>query len=234
MADNSYSTPQYIPPEIFVMRKRSASNRRGFTLVETVVTVGIVAALAAVVYPTVVKQFDSADPTRVAEDLNNLRTAVETFGVNVRPNQPRDIEDLANRLRTVDPDSSARGSNYTSTDSSNWRGPYISLSLPATLTGLDTAITTGFGAPILNRLQPFDADVANDTVTIANIAAADFIAARLLNLSGSAFNAINLLIDGPTEASAATRRANGRFRCPAGGTDTQVCASAFYLLDPIR
>jgi prepilin-type N-terminal cleavage/methylation domain-containing protein len=216
------------------MRKGSASKRSGFTLVETVVTVGIVAALAAVVYPTVVKQFDSADPTRVAEDLNNLRTGVEMFGVNVRPNQPRDVEDLTNRIRTIDPDSSARGANYTTSDSSNWRGPYIGISLSAALTGLDTAITTGFGAPILNRLQPFDADVANDTVTLANIATAEFIAARILNLSGSAFNAINLLIDGPTEATAATRRAGGRFRCPAGGTDTQTCASAFYLLDPIR
>ena len=46
------------------MRTGFTRSKRGFTLVETVVTVGIVAALAAVVYPTVVKQFDAADPTR--------------------------------------------------------------------------------------------------------------------------------------------------------------------------
>jgi prepilin-type N-terminal cleavage/methylation domain-containing protein len=70
------------------MRKAPQNRRRGFTLVETVVTVGIVAALAAVVYPTVVKQFDSADPAKTAEDLNNITTAIEVFGVNVRPQQP--------------------------------------------------------------------------------------------------------------------------------------------------
>src|SRR6266567_101923 len=79
------------------MRKAEEMKRRGFTLVETVVTVGIIAALAAVVYPTVVKQFDSADPTRAAEDLGNIRTAEETFGVNVRPELPGDLEDLINR-----------------------------------------------------------------------------------------------------------------------------------------
>ena len=215
------------------MRKGSVSRKRGFTLVETVVTVGIVAALAAVVYPTIVKQFDAADPTRVAEDLNNIRTGIETFGVNVRPNQPKDIEDLANVLRTVAPDSTARGALYTTSDSSNWLGPYISISVPPTLAANDTAITTGYGAPILNRLKLYDADVANDTIASPGTGA-EFIAARILNLSGAAFNAVNLLIDGPTEATAATRRANGRFRCPAAGTDTDPCPNAYFLLDPIR
>jgi prepilin-type N-terminal cleavage/methylation domain-containing protein len=79
------------------MRFGLSNRKRGFTLVETVVSVGIVAALAAVVYPAVVKQFDSADPTRMAEDLGSLSTAIETFGVNVRPQQPDDIEDLVLR-----------------------------------------------------------------------------------------------------------------------------------------
>lgn len=215
------------------MRKGTMSRKRGFTLVETVVTVGIVAALAAVVYPTVVKQFDSADPTRVAEDLNNVRTGVGTFGVNVRPNQPKDIEDLANQLRTIGPDSTARGALYTASDSANWRGPYIAISVPEALAANDTAITTGFGAPILNRLKLYDADVANDTVASPGTGA-EFIAARILNLSGAAFNAVNLLIDGPTEASATTRRANGRFRCPAGGSDATACPNAYYLIDPVR
>src|SRR5438552_7816525 len=85
------------------MRTAERSKKRGFTLVETVVTVGIIAALAAVVYPTVVKQFDSADPTRVAEDLGNVRTGIETFSINVRPLQPKDVEDLANLITNAAP-----------------------------------------------------------------------------------------------------------------------------------
>src|SRR5437588_2576445 len=78
------------------MRTGQRKSKRGFTLVETVVTVGIIGALAAVVYPTVVKQFDSADPTRAAEDLGNIRTGIEAFGINVTPHQPLYLTDLAN------------------------------------------------------------------------------------------------------------------------------------------
>src|SRR4051794_14802002 len=113
------------------MFKGTGIGKRGFTLVETVVTVGIIAALAAVVYPTVVRQFDTADPTRAAEDLNNVRTGIEAFGINVRPNQPKDIEDLANLITNAAPDSTARGALYSTADINNWKGPYIALSLPS-------------------------------------------------------------------------------------------------------
>ena len=213
-------------------------NKRGFTLVETVVTVGIIAALAAVVYPTVVRQFDTADPTRAAEDLNNVRTGLEAFGINVRPNQPKDIEDLANPLTIAAPDSTLRGALYTTTDLSNWRGPYIALSLPATMASNDTAITTGFGAAVINRLGLFDTGIANggDTVATPNAANAEFIAVRLKGLSGAAFNAINELIDGPLEVTPIVRRHAGRFRCPgaAAPLDTDPCVDAYYLATPSR
>jgi prepilin-type N-terminal cleavage/methylation domain-containing protein len=217
---------------------RTGRKKRGFTLVETVVTIGIIAALAAVVYPTVVRQFDSADPTRATEDLNNVRTAIEVFGVNVRPLQPKDIEDLANLITNAAPDSSARGALYVATDIANWNGPYIALSLPATMAANDTAITTGFGAAILNRLGLFDIGLANggDTVATTNVVNAEFIAVRLKGLSGAAFNSINALIDGPTEATATVRRHVGRFRCPgaAAPLDADPCADAYYLASPIR
>jgi len=214
------------------------TNRVGFTLVETVVTVGIIAALAAVVYPTVVRQFDNADPTRAAEDLGNVRTGIEAFGINVRPNQPKDIEDLANQITIAAPDSSARGALYTTSDVNNWHGPYIALSLPVTMAANDTAITTGFGAAVVNRLGLYDIGPANggDTVSTPNAANAEFIAVRLKGLSGAAFNAINELVDGPTESTAIVRRHAGRFRCPgaAAPLDTDLCTDAYYLASPIR
>src|SRR5688572_24532861 len=115
------------------MRQGPQNKRSGFTLVEMVVTVGIVAALAAVVYPTVVKQLDSADPARVAEDLNNITTGVETFGVNVRPNQPQELEDLINGVQAATAgDSTALGAPYSPADVAAWNGPYIAISVPST------------------------------------------------------------------------------------------------------
>ena len=219
------------------MRMGFSNRKRGFTLVETVVSVGIVAALAAVVYPAVVKQFDAADPTRVAEDLSNLKTGIETFGVNVRPNQPKDIEDLANVLTTAAPDSTARGALYSATDVANWKGPYVTLSVPTATASNDTVVTTGFGGVILNRLGLFDVDVANggDTVTTPNVANAEFLVIRINGLTGAAFNAVNLLIDGAQESTAALRRQNGRLRCPgAAPLDTDACASAYYFAVSVR
>ena len=211
--------------------------KRGFTLIETVVTVGIVAAMAAVVIPQVAKQFDSADPTRVAEDLNSIKTGIDMFGVNVKPLQPDDIEDLVNAISAVaGDDSTARGTEFTATDVANWNGPYLGLSIPATTTNDATALTTGYGATIPNRFSAFDIGAANggdSTLTVAN---AEFVAVRLKGLSAAAFNAINELIDGPSENTTALRRHEGRFRCPGNGTplDTACNRGAFFLAAPLR
>ncbi len=222
------------------MRMHQMNRKRGFTLVETVVSVGIVAALAAVVYPAVVKQFDSADPTRAAEDLGNIKTGIEVFGVNVRPNQPKDIEDLTNRITSSLPDSTARGALYTASDIANWNGPYVTLAIPALAASNDTAVTTGFGGAIVNRLGLYDVDIADggDTVATGSVTSAEFVAVRIKGLSGSAFNAINLLLDGRVESTAALRRKGGRFRCSspavAAPADTDACANAYYLAVSVR
>jgi hypothetical protein len=102
----------------------------------------------------------------------------------------------------------------------------------------DTAITTGYGAAVINRLGLYDIGPANggDTVSTPNVVNAEFVAIRLKGLSGAAFNAINELIDGPTESLAIVRRQAGRFRCPgaAAPLDTDPCADAYYLATPIR
>lgn len=220
--------------------RKVRSNQRGFTLVETVVTVGIIAALAAVVYPAVVKQFDTADPARVAEDLGNIRTGMEAFGVNVRPQLPSDIEDLSNRPIIIAGtlDSTSTGAVYSSTEQSAWLGPYVSVAALATLGQTDTAVVTGFGARIMNRLNNYDltggAFVGGDTVALGD-PAADFVVVRLVGMSGAAFNAANLLLDGPTEDDATKRRSAGRFRCPAAAyVDNAPCANAYFLAVPTR
>jgi prepilin-type N-terminal cleavage/methylation domain-containing protein len=216
-----------------------ARGRRGFTLIETVVTVGIVATLAAVVVPQVVKQFDAADPARLAEDLNNIRTGLETFSLNVRPHQPDDIEDLANPIRfTSSPlDSTFLGANYTITDSTAWLGPYISASVAVDAANDVGIISTGYGATIQNHFALFDEGGAGGgaEVTTANVANAEWVAIRITGLSGAAFNAVNELIDGATEDDATKRRQQGRLRCPdATPTDAEACPTAFYLAQAKR
>jgi prepilin-type N-terminal cleavage/methylation domain-containing protein len=220
---------------------KGARGRRGFTLIETVVTVGIVAALAAVVYPQVVKQFDSTDPARAGEDLSNIATAISTFGINVRPQYPSDIEDLVNppALTTVSGDSTSNGRLFSEAEQASWLGPYIGLSIPTTVGHKDTVLITGFGGRIINRIHPYDLTAltlsdGGDTVNLASTAA-DFLAVRIVGLSAASFYAINTLIDGPTETSF-RRRSEGRFRCPFSGADPgdAPCPNAYFLAVPVR
>jgi prepilin-type N-terminal cleavage/methylation domain-containing protein len=219
---------------------RTGRQKRGFTLVETVVTVGIIASLAAVVYPTVVKQFDSADPARGADDMSNIRTALETFAVNVRPQLPKDIEDLANR--PTGNDSTSLGANYSASEAAAWNGPYLGLAVgtesgPGTGQS-DTVQITGFAGRIINRLPLFDTDPtittgigSGDTVATSASASADFVAVRIVGLSGAQFNALNNLIDGPSENTVQTRRQLGSLRCPQATypDNTAACANAYFL-----
>jgi prepilin-type N-terminal cleavage/methylation domain-containing protein len=128
---------------------RTGRMKRGFTLIETVVTVGIVAAMAAVVIPQVAKQFDAADPTRVQNDLKNIQTAIETFFVNVKT-MPGDIDDLANLIDgggNTDTSLTVAISAlpiFTSSQDELWNGPYVDQSI--TQSDPDDEITTGYGA----------------------------------------------------------------------------------------
>jgi len=102
---------------------------------------------------------------------------------------------------------------------------------------VDTVINTGFSGAIPNHLELFNSAGTNGgTVELtANSANADYLAVQVLGLSGAAFNAINLLIDGASEKNATQRRQSGRFRCPgASPTDGAACAAAFYLASPLR
>src|SRR3954463_10947333 len=80
------------------MRQRASitvpKRRNGFTLIETVVTVGLLAVLAAFVVPSVIRKTDSADPVKVANDLNAISTALQTFTSDMKGVMPGDIQDL--------------------------------------------------------------------------------------------------------------------------------------------
>ena len=63
---------------------RKMSSRRGFTLPEVLVTVTIVAVLAAVMVPAVLNQVGKGDVPSVAGDLGAIRTAITTFAADTR------------------------------------------------------------------------------------------------------------------------------------------------------
>src|SRR5881392_1259473 len=111
---------------------------RGFTLIETVVTVGLLAVLASFVVPSVMRKADSADPVKVANDLNSISTAIQTFSSDLKGILPGDIQDLTQPLlvnslcnRATPCDSTiTHRERYTVQQAALWRGPYLAASMP--------------------------------------------------------------------------------------------------------
>jgi prepilin-type N-terminal cleavage/methylation domain-containing protein len=142
--------------------RTESRRKKGFTLIETVTTVGIIAVMAAVVIPQVTRQFDSADPTRLQEDLKSLQTAIETFHVNVRGTFPGDLDDLANQITNGD-STLTTGTTlpvFISTAQTNlWQGPYVDFSLVEAPS--DATRPTGYGAKLQDSFVCYNS--ADDT-----------------------------------------------------------------------
>ncbi len=88
--------------------------RRGFTLIELVVVILILAILAALIVPRVVGRGDDAKRSKAASDISTLRSQVQLFKSDVGT-FPESLLDLRTR-----PSEGADG----------WRGPYLDKELP--------------------------------------------------------------------------------------------------------
>jgi prepilin-type N-terminal cleavage/methylation domain-containing protein len=192
--------------------------RQGFTLIEVLVTLILLAVLAAAVFPVVTKQSDSADPVRAANDLAAIRAGVEAFRLDVRPNWPADLEDLVYAPAAAEPD--LNGDTFDHAD--KWKGPY----LDAVLDTANAAVATG-----LAFTTGFDGEIQNDLVCLADgITAAaagacangDVIAVEIQGLSALEAAPLEASIDNNT-----TLNLTGKFRHDGGSTTV-----GYYVVGP--
>jgi prepilin-type N-terminal cleavage/methylation domain-containing protein len=222
------------------------TTRRGFTLIETVVTVGLLAVLAAFVVPSVMRKADSADPVKVASDLNSISTAVQSFATDVKGGMPGDLEDLTEPLLT-----NGACNNFNPCDSTIthrdiftiqqirlWRGPYLAASVSANPV---SAIRSGYVANIQNMLVRYDEisgvpeycpSVGTQTVQCAGFVASNplFVGVRVDSLNLSQALIVNGIIDGPNEQAPGLQ---GRFRFPQPPTATSLATPAYFLAAPV-
>lgn len=106
-------------------------NRRGFTLPEILVTVTVVAVLAAVVVPAVTQYAGKGDAPSTKQDVDGIRQGVTGFVTDIR-SYPDSLGDLV---------------ASTAADSARWKGPYSQISLTSgkfTSSGLNVTFKAAF------------------------------------------------------------------------------------------
>ncbi len=146
------------------------AGRNGFTLVEMLIILAIMAALAAVLLPTLTNQIQKSEISRVTGDLTNLRTAAEAFLVDVH-RYPGDIEDLSTPLTAADADADTVA--YPTGLRARWDGPYIDRVIAD-----GDSLETGFGGQIQDDMVKVEYPAASGifylTVNVSMFARTDF------------------------------------------------------------
>jgi prepilin-type N-terminal cleavage/methylation domain-containing protein len=217
------------------------NRRSGFTLIETIVTVSLLAVLSAFVIPSVMRKADSADPVKVANDLGAISTAIQTFASDVKGGLPGDIEDLIqpiytnNACTTLNPCDSTitHTAIFTPEQAAQWKGPYLQASISSDPLA---TLRSGYVADIGNTIFRYDAisgipELCAAIGSSANVPCAGFIvtnplyiAVRITGLNRQQALIVNSIIDGPNEVNPGLE---GRIRFPVIGSP------AYFLAAPV-
>jgi type II secretory pathway pseudopilin PulG len=222
------------------MHRTPARRRAAFTLVETIVTLGLLAVLAAFVVPTVIQKAGAGDPVKVVSDLSAIRTGLETFQTDVGgvPNQLRMLVEqptVANHF--IDSVTNLKQGHAVA-----WNGPYLNAEIGALPSD---SMSTGFRAYVYNTVSRYDA--ANNaaefyvlpgsgtggTFTSTNTI---FASLTITGLTTRQAQTINRLIDGDDDTDVLVgpntgANIQGRFRYDVPSVNATVVA--YYLASPM-
>lgn len=162
--------------------------RFGFTLPEVLVTIAIIATLAAVLLPALTGQISKGDATRAAEDLKAVQIAVTAFVSDVR-RYPGQLGHLTEPVTSGDYD--ALSSTYPEGLAAKWNGPYLNKQLESNGT-----LKTTFGAFIQSDFS--------DSLVVSST----YLAVRFEPVSDADFARLDALIDDTANSSTGLLRLN--------------------------
>ena len=178
--------------------------RLAFTLAEILVTLALLALLAAVLLPTVAGQILKGDAGRVVSDLQAVRSGQEQFLADIH-RYPGKYSDLSKAVTATNTD--VLGNTYSAGMVSKWKGPYV------TKDTVNASVPTGFGGSITNVFMQ-----------VTNTNAVPYLTVVITGINGPDFDKIDEQVDG------VVNRTSGLLRwVSAGGVD-----STKFLTMPIQ
>ena len=173
------------------MKTNHRSIKKGFTLAEVLVTIAIIAIMAAVLLPALNNQLSKGDTSRISSDLTNLQSGVQAFVSDMR-HYPKSTDQLVSAIKTTDQD--INGTTYNSSDSAAWKGPYVSRDVLSN-TGGRAAISSNFGVTTQSSTK--------------------FLSVDISPVSQTQFENLELALDEGTSSSTSTTL--GQIRYSSGG-----------------
>jgi prepilin-type N-terminal cleavage/methylation domain-containing protein len=117
------------------------TRRGGFTLPEILVTITVIAVLAAAVVPAVTQYVTKGNTPESTQDIRQLQSAVTGFTADVR-HYPGDLQQLVTHIvattgsgDSLDFDGAATPIRFTAVEVVRWKGPYTSAAISTGATG---------------------------------------------------------------------------------------------------
>lgn len=198
--------------------------RRGFTLPEVLVTITIVAVLAAVVVPAVLNQVNKGDTAGLSGDIDAIRSGISNFTTDTR-RYPADINNLIGKPLTTDND--LMGTAYGTAAINAWKGPYFPTPQDTATIRSTGYTTTAFGLTIDTDFEaPSSTNGYFITLVFTNTGIAHSIIANIDRLFDGGDGTV-LADDGSTGCAVGTDgHATGNIRWTNASTGTTCTVSA--------
>lgn len=197
--------------------KSILSRKSGFTLIEMIGVIAIIAILAAFVTPKVFQVIRDSKVTRFAGEVPTYAAAVTSWYKDVGTLQSLNASGVATTADTSFEIELIGNQGTTATTGlwTNWDGPYIdsvaNISLGTALTLETNAGTSGTSAPAAANSTAFDLDDDNAN----DMASKQVVAIKLTGISDGEFAKVDGMLDkGLTASNNAT---SGRVKYDSSG-----------------